>query len=108
LTIYRWEYDSLKIELSYKENQLFKCGEPFDKNILKIWNLYTTIMNMTSVSEMMLVVDAFEKDERILELERQIEDFKFTNNLLERERDQYKDMLDEIKELLNQKNVTVI
>jgi predicted patatin/cPLA2 family phospholipase len=65
-------------------------------------------MNMTSVSEMMLVVDAFEKDERILELERQIEDFKFTNNLLERERDQYKDMLDEIKELLNQKNVTVI
>lgn len=108
LTIYRWEYDSLKIELSYKENQLFKCGEPFDKNILKIWNLYTTIMNMTSVSEMMLVVDAFEKDERILELERQIEDFKFTNNLLERERDQYKDMLDEIKELLNHKNVTKV
>ena len=101
LTIYRWEYDSLKIELSYKENQLFKCGEPFDKNILKIWNLYTTIMNMTSVSEMRLVVDAFEKDERILELERQIEDFKFTNNLLERERDQYKDMLDEIKDLIN-------
>jgi hypothetical protein len=65
-------------------------------------------MNMTSVSEMMLVVDAFEKEERILELEGQIEDFKFTNNLLERERDQYKDMLDEIKELLNQKNVTEI
>ena len=60
-------------------------------------------MNMTSVSEMMLVVDAFEKDERILELERQIEDFKFTNNLLERERDQYKDMLDEIKELVESK-----
>ena len=58
-------------------------------------------MNMTSVSEMRLIVDAFEKDERIVELKGQIEDVKFTNNLLERERDQYKDMLDEIKDFIN-------
>ena len=101
LTISRWEYDYLKINLSYKDNRLYMCGKPFDKNIFKIWNLYTTIMNMTSVSEMRLIVDAFEKDERIVELKGQIEDVKFTNNLLERERDQYKDMLDEIKDLIN-------
>ena len=42
-------------------------------------------------------MELFQKDEKIIELEKQIEDFKFTNHLLEKERDQYKELLDEIK-----------
>jgi cell division protein FtsB len=35
------------------------------------------------------------------ELEKQIEDFTYANHLLKLERDQYKELLDEIKEALN-------
>ena len=70
-------------------------------DICKIWDIYSRIKDVSSKSEWKLIVEMFKSNEKIVDLEKQIEDFKFTNYLLEQERDQYKDMLDEIKDLVN-------
>jgi hypothetical protein len=67
----------------------------------KVWELYTRLKDVPTEKEIKLIADLFRKDEKILELEKEIEDFKFTNHLLEQERNQYKELLDEIKEALN-------
>jgi hypothetical protein len=68
-----------------------------------VWELYTKIKDIPLESERKLIISLYYKDEHVLNLEKQIEDFKFTNHLLEKERDQYKDMLNEIKDLLDSK-----
>jgi hypothetical protein len=69
-------------------------------NIQKVWELYSKIKDIPTETERKLVVDLFEKDEKIFELEEQIKDFSFANQLLKQERDQYKELLDEIKDAL--------
>ena len=44
--------------------------------------------------------ELFKKDEKILELEKEREDFRFSNRLLEQEREQYRDLLDEIRQIV--------
>ncbi len=72
-------------------------------DICKIWDIYSRIKDVSSKSEWKLIVELFKKDEKILGLEKLTEDFNYTNHLLEQERDQYKDMLDEIKEMIDSK-----
>jgi hypothetical protein len=69
-------------------------------SIQKVWELYTKIKDIPTESERNLVIDLFKKDEKILELEKKVEDFTFTNQLLKQERDQYKELLDKIKEMV--------
>jgi hypothetical protein len=83
------------IELRCKGNFLYS-----NLNIQKVWELYSKIKDIPSETERKLVVDLFEKDEKIFELEEQIKDFSFANQLLKQERDQYKELLDEIKDAL--------
>ena len=84
------------ITLGYQGKHLYS-----NLDIKKVWELYTKIKEVSSESERKLIVELYFKDEHVLNLKKQIEDFKFTNHLLEQERDQYKDMLDEIKDLVN-------
>ena len=72
-------------------------------DICKIWEIYSQIKDVSSKTERKLIVELFQKDEKILGLEKLTEDFNYTNHLLEQERDQYKDMLDEIKEMIDSK-----
>ena len=72
-------------------------------DICKIWEIYSQIKDISSRSERKLIVEMFKNNEKIIDLEKQIEDFSFTIHLLEQERDQYKDMLDEIKDLIDSK-----
>ena len=51
----------------------------------------------------MLISHMYQQDEKILQQEETIEGFKFTNALLEKERDMYKGLLDDIKKLLSGK-----
>ncbi len=48
----------------------------------------------------MLLAKMYQQDEKILQQEKEIEGFKFANALLEKERDMYKGLLDDIKKLL--------
>ena len=56
--------------------------------------------DFSTEKEINLTAELIRKDEKILELEKEVEDFTFTNQLLKQERDQYKELLDEIKEMV--------
>lgn len=67
----------------------------------KVWKLYSMTKKMETDKEIELTARLFRSDEKILEMERKIASHEFTNLLLEQERDQYKSLLDEIKEMVN-------
>ena len=66
----------------------------------KVWQLYSRVRGIESANEIKLIAELFKKDEKILELEKEIEDFRFSNRLLEQEREQYRDLLDEIRQIV--------
>ena len=66
----------------------------------KVWQLYSRVRGIESANEIKLIAELFKKNEKILELEKEIEDFRFSNRLLEQEREQYRDLLDEIRQIV--------
>ena len=89
-----------RMELSARGKTFYSCGTPFESNIKTMLKLYSRIKDIKSMKERMLVADLFCKDNTILELEKQVEDFKFSNKLLECERNQYQHLLEEIKKMV--------
>lgn len=83
---------------------LYQHPTPWANSIEKIWKLYSRVKDLDSYAKIQLVAELFEKDEKILELEKQVEDFRFTKYLLEQERNQYKALLDEIKQIIENNN----
>ena len=92
------KHSSSSIRLMFQDKYLYSN---FD--FRRVWELYTKIKDVSSEPERKLIINLYYKDEHVLNLEKQIEDFKYANHLLEQERDQYKDLLDEIKELVYSK-----
>ena len=86
--------------LCYGKEKLFWIEEPFEGKIHKLWELYIKLKDVKSLAEMKLIADLFKKDDKILKLENQIENFTFTEHLLRLERDQYKELLDKIKDTI--------
>ena len=70
----------------------------------KIWKFYQKVKDISSEKEVKTIADLFRKDEKILELEKEIEGFKYENYLLEQQRNEYRDLLDEIKEMVSKQN----
>ena len=97
---YNVEENRLKLSLKYKENSIYSFSENWENSIIKVWKLYLMLKDIKTYEEIKLITDLYQKDEKILELENQIEDFKFSNYLLEQERNQYKSLLDEIKQIV--------
>jgi len=89
------------LSLKYDDDVLYWVYKPWADNIPKLWKLYSQLRDKTSEAEIKLIARLYRKDEDILRQKEEIEDFKFTNHLLEQERNQYKELLDEIKEALN-------
>lgn len=89
-----------RMRLWYNGRIIFSCRRPWENNMAKIWELYIRLKNIESDKEKKLVADLFKKDEKILELEKQNADLKFSNYLLEQERDQYKDLLEKIRDMI--------
>ena len=95
---------NLWLKLFYNNTCFYSLSGAFDKNMPKIWELYTKIRYLKTYSEQQVVRDLFDKDEKIFELESQIEDLNYKDQLLKQERDQYKNMLDEIKSMVESKS----
>lgn len=93
-------FDNQVMRLQYDDKIIHSCIRPWEKSIAKVWKLYSRVKNVKSSAEINLIAELFQKDEKILALEKQIEDFKFTKQLLEQQRNQYKSLLDNIKEAL--------
>lgn len=80
--------------------RIFSFPTPFEDKMQKVWNLYLRVKKAKSNAEIELITEMIEKDEAILEQEKEIASLNFTNKLLEKEKKQYKKMLDDIKELV--------
>jgi hypothetical protein len=79
---------------------IFSFSVPFEKKMQKVWDLYLRVKKANSQAELDLMVDILDKEEQIVELENNIADLNFTNRFLEKQRKQYKKLLDEIREIV--------
>ena len=65
-----------------------------------VWNLYNELKKAACTKERATIVRLFEQDEKILQQKKEMANFSYANALFEKERDMYKGLLDEIKNLL--------
>ena len=98
LTSFKRKQESPFIELRNNNKCLY-----YNLNIQKVWELYLKIKDVSSETEMKLIADLFKKEEIIFELEKETEDLSFANHLLKLERDQYKDLLKDINDIVKNK-----
>lgn len=85
---------------NYGGRTYYQCVRPWETSIKKVWALYMQLKNVKTEGERNLISRLFMKDEAILDLEKQVEEFEFMKVLLEEEKEGYKKLLDDIKELV--------
>jgi hypothetical protein len=90
----------------YVNNTTLICSfsAPFEEKMQKVWDLYLRVKKVKSQAELEMIIDLIDKDEQILELEGQIADLKFTNILLEKQKKQYRGLLRQIREMVDELN----
>lgn len=104
ISVIRISYpDNLVVRFSFEGEVLHEEYVDFQNEIPYIWELYSRVKLVSSRSEKKLLAELFKKDQTILRLEKRVDDFTFINHLLKQERDQYKELLDEIKQLITAK-----
>ena len=91
------------MRLDYEEDNIYWGERPWTDTIPKVWELYTRVRKAKSKDEIELIAELYSKDETILEMEKEIEGFKFREHLLKKQRDQYKGLLKEIKDLVEKR-----
>ena len=79
----------------------FSHRAPFENCIQSLWDLYIRLKKANTQTERKLIASLFKSNQKVLELEKLNQDFKYKTQLLECEKNMYKEMLDSIKELLN-------
>lgn len=96
-----------KLVLESSDGIVYDCC-PSWNNIASIqdcfqamWNLYNELRKIESSKERSVIVELYKKDEKILQQKKEIANFSYANALLERERDMYKGLLDDIKDHLH-------
>jgi len=94
---------TLKMKFTFNNEVLYECYINNRVQVPFIWKLFNRVKQVETLSEKKLITELFKKDQTILELEKKVDDFSFANHLLEQERDQYKELLDEIKQLITTK-----
>ena len=70
----------------------------------KVWDVYLRAKRANSQAALKLMAELIEKDETILELEGEIANLKFTNILLEKQKKQYRGLLRQIREMVDELN----
>ena len=97
-------YDNQWLELRADHRTYYSCKAPWKENDIKsIWDLYVRLKQATTECERNLIASLFKKDQTILELEKVNQNFEYKTQLLENEKKLYKGILDDIKNLLEQK-----
>ena len=97
-------YDNQWLELRADHRTYYSCKAPWKENDIKsIWDLYVKLKQATTECERNLIASLFKKDQTILELEKANQNFEYKTQLLENEKKLYKGILDDIKNLLEQK-----
>lgn len=90
-------YSNQVMCLDYADNHLYWFGSPFEKKISQAWELYSKVKDIKNEAEIKLIAELYRKDEQIFELQNGNANLKFTNVLLEQEKQLYQGLLEEIK-----------
>lgn len=93
-------FSNQQMSLSANHRVYYSSGGPWESCIQSFWDLYIRLKGVKSNTERELVSSLFVKDNKILELEKSLSDFSFKTRLLENEKNQYKQLLDNIKEMI--------
>ena len=94
------DYAYQRLGLCADGMQYYSVEMPCDNSIAKIWDLYISLKEAKTKTERKLISDLFQKDETILELKKEVEDFKFKTQLLEDEKAMYKELIKEIQSIV--------
>lgn len=89
--------------LKNNKDTLYSSNKEWAHAIVKVWKLYSKLKDVKTERERKLIAELFRKDETILDLENEIENFKYSSLLLEEERNQYKLLLEDIQKLVSNK-----
>lgn len=99
---YRGSFSNQVLILYHNDLEIYSCPAPFEDKMQKVWDIYLKARKMNSQEARELMADLIYKDETILELEGQIADLKFSNILLEKQKKQYRGLLKQIKEMVEE------
>ena len=106
---YRGSYMDQRLNLLHDKDinettLIYSVPAPFEDKMQKVWNLYLRAKKAQSQASLELMSELIEKDETILELEGEIANLKFTNILLEKQKKQYRGLLRQIREMVDELN----
>ena len=97
-------YNDQRLTLYADESTYYSCQAPCNKtDIQSVWNLYVRLKQASTECERNMIASLFQKDQTILELEKANRNFEYKVQMLEEERDLYKGILDDIKDLFKHK-----
>ena len=87
------------LALKFKDVTLYSCKAPHENHIQKMWNLFNEIrcLNLESISEIQGLVD---KNAKIEEAERRIQELSYNMKAIEEERDHYLKLIEVIREVV--------
>ena len=91
------------IHLKVGGKRIFQCRWPNESCLQAIWNLYQRCKSVKTDREAELLGELAMMDESVLSLQQDLANANYSVQLLTKERDQYKSLLDEIKDLIHDK-----
>lgn len=95
--------NELVLNLYAGDRLIYSCETPLKKNsIQSLWDLYVRLKQTATDSGLKLISSLLEKDQAILKLEKAKLHFEHKIQLIESEKEMYKGILDDIKNLLEQ------
>ena len=97
-------YANQRISLAADGILYYSASMPCDNSIEDLWMLYLKLKDAKSRTERELISELFRKDKKILDLEKNIEDFKFQTHLLKEEKAMFKELLQKIQSLVESNN----
>lgn len=95
-----------KLVLKSSDGFVYECSPSWNNMasiqdcFQSVWNLYNELKKVETAKERATIVELYKKDETILNQKKEIANFSYANALLEKERDMYKGLLDDIKQLI--------
>ncbi|MCQ2254883.1 MAG: hypothetical protein MJZ29_05240 [Bacteroidaceae bacterium] len=92
-----------RIHLAADGKSIYSCPWPNKSRIPIIWTLYNKCKSAKTTQEAQLLGELAIMDQSIISLTEDLANADYANELLAKERDQYKSLLDEIKELVHHK-----
>lgn len=92
-------YANQILELSADNVVYYSCYSPWEICIGDVWSLYIRLKSAQTKTERETISSLFIKDKKILDLEKENRELDYKAQLLESERNLYKNILDEIKML---------